>query len=74
MLIFWRDDSGVVHACEVGDIHDDVRLVWTFCDRDVPADAAYLAEAEEVIICPTCRAKLSLPALPAELREALKQD
>lgn len=73
MSIFWRDDRGVVHACEVGDIHADVRSVRTVCDRDVPVDVAYL-EIDQVITCRTCRGKLSLPELPSELSEILKRD
>ncbi|MGY3607696.1 MULTISPECIES: hypothetical protein [unclassified Bradyrhizobium] len=37
--IFWRGHRGVVRACEGADIHADVRLFWTLCGKDAPADA-----------------------------------
>jgi hypothetical protein len=40
--IFWTDDHGVTHRCEGADIHVDVRLLWTLCNKDVPANAAFL--------------------------------
>jgi hypothetical protein len=52
--IYWRDGRGVVHACEGADIHPGVRVLWTLCGKDVPADTAYQAEGE-VITCPICR-------------------
>ena len=39
--IFWTDKAGVTHRCEGADVHRDVRLLWTKCERDVPADAAF---------------------------------
>jgi CheY-like chemotaxis protein len=35
-------------------VHPEVRLIWTLCGRDVPANAAHLAEGEEVT-WPACR-------------------
>jgi hypothetical protein len=40
----YYDDGNVVHACESGIIDEGVRLVWTKCDRDVPADASFTVE------------------------------
>lgn len=54
--IFWRGKVHV-HACEGADIHRDVRLIWTLCQRDVPANAAYLCDGEQVD-CPKCLAQL----------------
>ncbi len=55
--IYWRDGRGVVHACEGADIHPGVRVLWTLCGKDVPADTAYQAEGE-VITCPIYPSKL----------------
>lgn len=45
--------NGVLHACESSDIHHRVRLVWTKCGRDVPANASF--RSEEEISCPACK-------------------
>lgn len=52
--IFWRDKRQVVHACEGSDVHRGVRLIWTRCERDVPAHSAYKCDGEEVT-CLGCR-------------------
>jgi len=48
--------TGIVHACEGADVHPDVRLLWTLCSIDVPADAAYLPDPpnEDPVTCPRC--------------------
>lgn len=48
----WAAD-GVVHACVAVDAHPGVRLVWTECEIDVPANEARLGAAGEVT-CPRC--------------------
>jgi hypothetical protein len=50
--IRWMDGRGTVHACEAADVHRDIRLVWTLCQRDVPANAARLDHGP--VDCPTC--------------------
>lgn len=49
--IRWRDDRGVVHACEASDTPGG-RLIWTLCLIDVPADAAEASHAKPT--CLTC--------------------
>jgi hypothetical protein len=52
--IFWRDKKGVVHACEGADVHRGVRLIWTLCKRDVPANASYTTDGPEFVTCDVC--------------------
>jgi hypothetical protein len=52
--IFWRDKKGVVHRCEGADVHRGVRLLWTLCKRDVPANAAYTTDGPEFVTCQAC--------------------
>jgi hypothetical protein len=52
--IFWTDKAGVTHRCEGADVHRDVRLLWTKCERDVPADAAFLPSDADHVTCPKC--------------------
>lgn len=52
--ILWTDADGVVHRCEGADVHPGVRLLWTGCNRDVPAGNAYLPGARDGVTCPTC--------------------
>lgn len=51
----WTDKTGVVHIVEGGDIHRDVRLLWTLCSRDVPANSAWkLERGDNHEICMIC--------------------
>lgn len=56
------DDGKVLHACE-GDrmvpFDHGTFLVWTLCQRDVPANAAFVKNGEAVT-CQTCAARMSL--------------
>jgi hypothetical protein len=57
MKIYWNDKKAV-HACESANIHPGVRLIWTLCQRDVPANSAYKCAGDE-ITCETCKARAS---------------
>lgn len=60
--IHWRGKR-YTHACEGADIHrpvvggsPGVRLIWTLCEIDVPANAAYLpVGGSDPVTCPTCQ-------------------
>lgn len=52
--VVWKDKQGFVHACDGDDVHPGIRLIWTLCERDVPADAAHLQREEDKITCATC--------------------
>lgn len=55
--IVWNQ-RGVVHAVVGADIDPDVRLLWTICEIDVPANAAHLmAREEDTVNCPKCMEK-----------------
>lgn len=54
--IFWRDRKDFVHACEGSDVHPGVQLIWTLCERDVPANAAYKCNGDDVT-CVVCNSK-----------------
>jgi hypothetical protein len=54
--IHWTDADGVVHRCEGADIHPGIRLLWTRCERDVPADSAYLPATGDKVTCTRCLA------------------
>lgn len=59
--IHWNDDQHI-HACEGSDVHPGVRLLWTLCQRDVPAGQAYLpGDSSGGITCPRCLAALGDP-------------
>lgn len=66
--IFWRDSKDRVHACEGSDVHPGVRLIWTLCQRDVPANTGYLCDGEQVT-CDVCLAqnKNAAGAMPTAL-------
>lgn len=58
--IYWRDKQDFVHACEGSDVHPGVRLIWTLCERDVPANAAYKCDGDDVT-CATCKKRGAAP-------------
>jgi hypothetical protein len=61
--IYWRDKQDLVHACEGSEVHGGVTLIWTLCERDVPANAAYKCDGDDVT-CTTCALTQSLLRLP----------
>jgi phenylpropionate dioxygenase-like ring-hydroxylating dioxygenase large terminal subunit len=56
-LILWTDAKGVTHCVEGTDVHPGVRLLWTKCERDVPAGKAFLPGDGQAVDCPTCLAR-----------------
>lgn len=54
--IRWIDGSGAMHAVEGSEVHPGIRLLWTKCEKDVPANTAFLSE--EPVTCDTCKAKV----------------
>ena len=52
--IWWKDKQGFVHSCEGSDLHRDVRVFWTLCRRDVPANEAFHPGNGETLTCATC--------------------
>ena len=37
----YEDTNGVIHLCEVKEIHTGTFLVWTKCGEDVPANESF---------------------------------
>ena len=66
--IWWKDAQGFVHACEGADVHPGVRLFWTLCQRDVPANAAHHPNVGDKITCATCAHAETQRALTSTLR------
>lgn len=52
--IMWTDKRGVTHRCEGSDIHPGIRLLWTCCHKDVPANAAFLQGDMDKVDCQVC--------------------
>lgn len=63
--IHWQSGNGTVHACEgcyVSYPLGRTRLIWTLCERDVPAGKAFLPAtpphgAWQPVNCAACLAK-----------------
>lgn len=51
--IRWQDKQGFIHAVEGSEVHPGVTLLWTLCERDVPANAAHTGH--DAVSCATCR-------------------
>lgn len=52
--IYWTDKDGQTHLCEGADVHPGVRLLWTLCERDVAANAAFLPGDHDKVTCTKC--------------------
>ena len=48
-MIFWKG-----HRCVGADVHPGIRLLWTRCGKDVPANGAHLSEREDELSCMDC--------------------
>ena len=52
--IYWNDGEHI-HACDSSIVLPRIRLVWTRCLKDVPANAGYRVEnGTEKITCGAC--------------------
>ena len=49
--IRWERD-GVVHDVLGSQVHPGIRLLWTVCERDVPANSAFTSD--EPVTCELC--------------------
>lgn len=55
--IRWTDKTGVTHICEGAEVHPNIRLIWTLCQRDVPANKAWLLDTPSAHeLCAACAA------------------
>lgn len=52
--ILWRDQDGEVHVCEGSEMHPGIWLLWTLCQKDVPANAAFHADPGDQVTCEKC--------------------
>lgn len=53
--IFWAS-HGVIHQCEGAEVHRGIRLLWTLCEIDVPADTAFHPDGTDSVTCVKCQA------------------
>ena len=49
----YESPNGAIHRCERAEVHPRIFLVWTECNKDVPAGKAF--NSNEKITCPKCR-------------------
>lgn len=47
------ESNGKLHACEMKEIHPGIRLVWTKCGKDVPANKSF--RSRESATCEACK-------------------
>lgn len=48
----YQTKDGLLHLCDKTKAHPGIVLVWTKCEKDVPANASF--ESEEDATCPKC--------------------
>ena len=51
-----RDKSGLIHSCQGSEVHPGIMLIWTDCERDVPASKGYISIPTDEVTCPKCLA------------------
>jgi hypothetical protein len=57
--IRWRDLSDIVHACQGTYVPDGSTLLWTLCQMDVPAEAAFAPQRpRDDVSCAICERHL----------------
>lgn len=59
--VLYQDKGNLVHACKGSDVHRGVRLIWTLCGRDVPANGAFCSATGNTVTCDKCLARLAPP-------------
>lgn len=68
--IRYTDKVGLVHICEGAEVHRGVTLIWTLCERDVPANKAWKLDApsmhEVCMICLKRSKEIPAPPLPLD--------
>ncbi len=48
----YESKDGIIHACEKAEVHPGIILVWTLCDKDVPAGKSF--KSKEKVTCDAC--------------------
>lgn len=51
----YEDKAGIIHACKGSEVHPEIYLVWTKCEKAVPANKSF--KSEETSTCEACNAK-----------------
>ncbi len=46
------ESNGIIHLCEGSDVQRGIKIVWTKCQIDVPADRSFMST--ELPTCKTC--------------------
>lgn len=60
--IYHESVDGKIHACDGGEVHKGIVLIWTLCDKDVPANGAFTIKHSEYqrhdaerVTCEVCK-------------------
>lgn len=63
--IFWQE-NGRIHVCEGAEVHKGVTLIWTLCQRDVPANSAFTTSEDVKPTCKCCVERATEKSLPSD--------
>ena len=50
--LLYEDLNKIIHLCESSEVYKNITLIWTKCEKDVPANKAFLSE--EKATCQLC--------------------
>lgn len=39
--LLWQSKNGQLHFCEGSEVHPGIKLIWTLCEKDVPANTTF---------------------------------
>jgi hypothetical protein len=54
--IYYENSKGI-HTCDEAVVHGRIRLIWTHCHQDVPANQAFTTtDCEPEVTCSDCLA------------------
>lgn len=52
---YW-EENGTIHKCSGSEVHPGIFLMWTACERDVPANAAFVTkDGSPDVTCARCK-------------------
>ena len=52
--LLWRDYLQTLHLCEYTDLHQVFVLISTVCGRNVPPNAHWPRDLQNLVTCPEC--------------------
>lgn len=64
--LLFQDKSGETHFCKGSEVHPGIKLIWTLCEKDVPANGAFRSwEGPACMKCCLAQDQINLESMGA---------